>query len=180
VQPPRPKHHAHPTSSASISSRREDADLLSQDSQTPYYGTATVLDPGLHVSMVTHSEVRDSYVALRDHSPAYVVLYDPDITLIRCIEAYQSTLPPQAPAVKVYFILYGELTVLDHSLYRCMQMLGVGAVCIDKCWSILQLGLYIAVMFLCWAALVSSCITLCVLLRVQREAGRNTATPEHC
>jgi hypothetical protein len=123
VQPPRPKHHAHPTSSASTSSRREDPDLLSQDSQTPYYGTAAVLDPGLHVTMVTHSEVRDSYVALRDHSPAYVVLYDPDITLIRCIEAYQSTLPPQAPAVKVYFILYGKLsgccTIAGIGTYQC-------------------------------------------------------------
>jgi hypothetical protein len=49
-----------------------------------------------------------------------------------------------------------------------MQMLGVRSVCIGMWWSILQLGLYIAVMFLCWAAHTSLCFTmLCVLLRAE-------------
>lgn len=70
-----------------------------------------MLDPALHVMLMTHGEARENLSAMQDCSPAYVVLYDADITLIRAVETYQSMLPPAASPVKVYFILYGEIDV---------------------------------------------------------------------
>lgn len=61
--------------------------------------------------LMTHGEARENLSAMQDCSPAYVVLYDADITLIRAVETYQSMLPPAASPVKVYFILYGEIDV---------------------------------------------------------------------
>jgi hypothetical protein len=66
-----------------------------------------VLDPDLHVVIMTHSEAKENFTKLHDCCPAYVVLYDPDITIIRTIETYQSAQPAEAPPVKVYFLLYG-------------------------------------------------------------------------
>lgn len=88
---------------------------LSQDSQASgetldscrTVHTAGVLDPELHVTLMTHSEARENLSVMQDYSPAYVVLYDADITLIRAVEAHQSMLPAAASPVKVYFILYG-------------------------------------------------------------------------
>ena len=71
---------------------------------------ASVLDPALHVMLMTHAEARENLSAMQDCSPAYVVLYDADITLIRAVETYQSMLPATASPVKVYFILYGKTT----------------------------------------------------------------------
>lgn len=64
---------------------------------------------------MTHSEAKDSFTALRDCAPAYVVLYDPDITLIRYIETYQAGLPAHSPPVRVYFILYGKCRLLERN-----------------------------------------------------------------
>ena len=68
---------------------------------------ASVLDPNLHVILMTQTEAKENLSVMQDTHPAYVVLYDPDITLIRRVEAYQSTLPV-GTALKVYFLLYGE------------------------------------------------------------------------
>lgn len=77
------------------------------DSSQQTARSASVLDPELHVMLMTHSEARENLSAMQDCSPAYVVLYDADITLIRAVETYQSMLPAAASPVKVYFILYG-------------------------------------------------------------------------
>jgi hypothetical protein len=73
--------------------------------------TASVLDPDLHVVIMTHTEAKENFTTLHDCCPAYVVLYDPDITIIRTIETYQSMQPAEAPPVKVYFLLYGKCIV---------------------------------------------------------------------
>lgn len=73
---------------------------------------ACTLDPDLHLMLMTHSEVKGSFTTLQDCSPAYVVLFDPDVSIIRAIETYQSALPPSLPSVRVYFVMYGKCPTL--------------------------------------------------------------------
>ena len=89
---------------------------------------AVLLDPDLSITIMTHSDIKGNYSSLYDFCPAYVVLYDPDISIIRSIETYQSQLRPEAPAVKVYFILYGQFHcfyVLFHHQFCIMSLLFV-------------------------------------------------------
>jgi hypothetical protein len=41
-----------------------------------------------------------------------LVLYDPDVAVIRAVEVYQAGMPVSAPLLKVYFLLYGKYCVL--------------------------------------------------------------------
>ena len=43
------------------------------------------------------------------------MLYDPEISVIRGIEGYQSTIPAGELPVKVYFLMYGTLHTAVHS-----------------------------------------------------------------
>ena len=69
-----------------------------------------LLDPSLHVMLMTHSECKENLSCFQDCRPAYVVLYDADVALIRGVEAYQSTIAADSDnsPVKVFFLLYGE------------------------------------------------------------------------
>lgn len=62
----------------------------------------------LQVLVMTHSEARENFSCMQDCRPAYVVLYDLDVTLIRTLETYQSMQPAEVTPVKVYCIMYGK------------------------------------------------------------------------
>lgn len=65
-------------------------------------------DLDLQVLVMTHTEARENLNYMHDCRPAYVVLYDLDVSLIRSIETYQSMLPASTAPVKVYCIMYGK------------------------------------------------------------------------
>ena len=72
---------------------------------------ASLLDPTLHLTLLTHSQCTDAYSPLSDLQPAYIVLLDPEVSIIRMIETYQAERnhyqAPQPPT-KVYFLMYEE------------------------------------------------------------------------
>jgi hypothetical protein len=65
---------------------------------------ASLLDDSLHIVILTHEEANSRYNFLSDMKPSYVVLYDPDIEIVRSIEVYQAGIKE---IVKVYFLVYG-------------------------------------------------------------------------
>jgi hypothetical protein len=78
-----------------------------EESDTP---AASLIDPDLHVIMMTHAEATSSCNVFSDVRPAYVVLCDPDVTLIRNMETYQANNSRgHAEPLRVYFILYGTI-----------------------------------------------------------------------
>ena len=66
--------------------------------------TSSYLDPALNVTVMTQMRALELFDILSDVKPAYVILYDPDVTLVRNIEIYQSK--NEGERVKVYFLLY--------------------------------------------------------------------------
>lgn len=86
----------------------EDAACCSQRSDwaSTEHGSR-VLDE-LHLMFITHSDAKERFTVLHDCCPAYVLLYDPDISIIRTIETYQASRTIEVPPVKVYFLLYGR------------------------------------------------------------------------
>lgn len=66
---------------------------------------ASVVDDDLHMILMTIYEAKKNLTLLEDLQPAYIILYDPDITMIRTIEAYQALISNK---VKVYFMVYGK------------------------------------------------------------------------
>jgi hypothetical protein len=113
AQPPSAR-TAVPQRAASLAGSQASSSASSSAEDAPY--TASVLDPDLHVVIMTHSEAKENFTTLHDCCPAYVVLYDPDITIIRTIETYQSMQPAEAPPVKVYFLLYGKSQKQSYSV----------------------------------------------------------------
>ena len=64
-----------------------------------------LLDPALHLMMVTHAEATQRASLLSEVQPSVVVLYDPEVSVVRAVEAYQASL---ASPIKVYFMMYGK------------------------------------------------------------------------
>ena len=61
--------------------------------------------------ILTHSQLRENpHNAIADVCPTYVIMYDPDISVIRELEAFQSTLPYY---LRVYFLCYDK-SVEEH------------------------------------------------------------------
>lgn len=75
----------------------------------------SLLDPDLHVMMTTQIQLKESLCLLADFQPAFIILYDPDVHVIRSIEAQQAQFQSKytrssmkAPQpVKVFFLMYG-------------------------------------------------------------------------
>lgn len=67
--------------------------------------TVRSLDPDLHFIVMTHAQAAERFSLFADLRPSTVVLYDPDVAVVRAVEAYQTTttLP-----MKLYFMLYGK------------------------------------------------------------------------
>jgi len=65
----------------------------------------SLLDPSLNMMLTTQGEFYESYTLLNDFDPEYIVLYDPDVYIIRAIESHQSK---RAKPIKVYFLMYGK------------------------------------------------------------------------
>mmetsp|Transcript_18847 Transcript_18847/g.31436 ORF Transcript_18847/g.31436 Transcript_18847/m.31436 type:complete len:475 (+) Transcript_18847:1828-3252(+) len=85
---------------------------------------ASLLDPSLNVTLLTHSQCIDAYCPLRDLSPSYIILLDPEVAIIRMIETYQAGLKqnmqvPRAPT-KVYFLMYQE-SIEEHRYSTSLQ-----------------------------------------------------------
>ena len=67
--------------------------------------TATCIDPNLHLIVISHSQFSEKFNLLSDIKPDYVILYDPDVTIVRTIETYQAD-DNTKNKLKVYFMLY--------------------------------------------------------------------------
>ena len=80
----------------------EDDDLSSASSDSE-----VVVDPhnGCHIIVATVKDAQDRHDLLSSIQPAYIVLYDADVEVIRMIETYQAGL--EKP-LKVYLLMYGE------------------------------------------------------------------------
>ena len=50
----------------------------------------------------------ERFDVLRDTQPSFIILYDPEISIIRGIEGYQSSIPQGEVPVKVFFLMYGK------------------------------------------------------------------------
>lgn len=125
------------SSSSSFSQNVESVDDPDQDQCS-----ATVLDPDLHLMFITHSEAKERFTVLHDCCPAYVVLYDPDITIIRTIETYQASLPFSVPPVKVYFLLYGKW--VDECIFMVQSVVCLGSVSL-----VIVIAYAVVVLFVC-------------------------------
>ena len=68
---------------------------------------ASLLDENLNITLLTHSQCTDAHSPFLDIRPSYIILMDPDVTIIRMIETYQVD-PQQHVVVKVYFLMYKE------------------------------------------------------------------------
>lgn len=72
---------------------------------------ASLLDSSLNVTMLTHSQCAEQFNPFLDLCPAYIILLDPDVTIIRMIEAYQADMcngKEHTPVTKVFFLMYEE------------------------------------------------------------------------
>lgn len=70
--------------------------------------TAQLLDPELHLTIVTHAMWREVAAnILSDIQPLHVILYDPDISIIRALEVYQAS---ACRPVKIHFMMLGGST----------------------------------------------------------------------
>ena len=68
-----------------------------------------LLDPNFHFAIYTHAQANAIFDVMEEVMPSYVVLYDPDITLLRNIEVYQANHPKEK--LKVYFLIYGPFMI---------------------------------------------------------------------
>lgn len=80
-------------------------DVLSQSSVDSADLRVSVLDPSLHLVVMTHAQAAENFSLLSDVRPSCVILYDPEVAIIRAIEAHQAAL---TTPLKLYFLLYGE------------------------------------------------------------------------
>lgn len=85
----------------------EEEDVLSQSSVDSADLLVSVLDPTLHLVVMTHAQVGENFSLLSDVRPSCVILYDPEVAIIRAIEAHQAVV---TTPLKLYFLLYGEET----------------------------------------------------------------------
>jgi len=67
--------------------------------------TVTRIDPNLHLIVISHTQFLEKFNLLNDMKPDYIVLYDPDVTVVRTIETYQADNNTKGK-LKVYFMLY--------------------------------------------------------------------------
>lgn len=58
------------------------------------------------IIILTHNDVKQQLRLLEDLEPTYIILYDPEISLIRRLETYQASIAPTS--IKVYFMMYGK------------------------------------------------------------------------
>eukprot|EP01038_Epipyxis_sp_PR26KG_P009087 gene9087-12256_t len=87
------------TSHTNLDEVDDTADDLEEENKL----TAAFLDPDFHISVVTQNQINQNFSLLFDMQPAYIILYDSDIAVMRTIEAYQATTPV---IIKLYCLLY--------------------------------------------------------------------------
>jgi hypothetical protein len=68
--------------------------------------TANFVDPDLHISIITHSQIEENFCIWRELMPKYIILYDTDVRVVRNIEVLQAL--PDMHQITVYFMAYGE------------------------------------------------------------------------
>lgn len=66
---------------------------------------ASILDPEINLQMMTHEQFKQNFTALSDIKPSYIILYDPDISIVRSLETFQATV---TSPLRVYFLLYSK------------------------------------------------------------------------
>lgn len=64
------------------------------------------LDANLQIMIYTHTQAAASYDIMDEMDPSYVIMNDPDISLVRNIEVHQAN--RQSP-LRVYFLVYGKI-----------------------------------------------------------------------
>ncbi len=84
---------------------------MSEDSATGHSAeicvSATLIDPNQRVLILTHSQWKENVTVLSDTQPSDVVLYDPDIAIIRSLEVYQAS---RRRAMHIYFLMIRDST----------------------------------------------------------------------
>lgn len=84
---------------------KKDGAESEEDSDTELRLKVSMLDPDLHITVITHAQAQESYTLLADHRPTCIILYDPEVSIIRAVELYQAN--TETP-LKLYFLLYGK------------------------------------------------------------------------
>lgn len=70
----------------------------------------SLFEPESSIIILTHNNANQQYDFMSDINPEYVILYDPDVALVRSIESYQSTIDT---IIKIYFLVY-EGSIEEH------------------------------------------------------------------
>ena len=87
--------------------KHKDTSAEDDDLSTASSDSEVAVDPhnGCHIIVATVKDAQDRHDLLSSIQPAYIVLYDADVEVIRMIETYQAGL--EKP-LKVYLLMYGE------------------------------------------------------------------------
>ena len=70
----------------------------------------SLLEPEPSIILLTHSDANQRFDFMSDIDPEYVIIYDPEVSLIRSIESHQSIIDN---IIKVYFLVY-EGSIEEH------------------------------------------------------------------
>jgi DNA excision repair protein ERCC-4 len=102
---------------------QHDVDVEDDIDDDPSMLHASLLDPSLNITLLTHSQCVDEYCPLWDLTPSYIVLVDPEVSIIRLIETYQADLCSRQEArapTKVYFLMYQD-SIEEHRYSVSLQ-----------------------------------------------------------